>query len=276
MRYKIVNLVKHEVTKNVSHLAKGSLLSQLITLGCTPIIIKLYGINFFGISSTIMAVVAILIPLSTLGYSQSIVLAKTNNATKLIITSSILISLLLTILLLIIIAIWGQKLTDILNIERIENYVFFVPAAFFLFAIYEIMQQLMVKKKLFKSISHITIIYSLSINSAKIMLGIINPKLILLIGLSALANGLQASFYYFLNLRKLLKKLKFSKTKIEESKVEESKVEESKENDDEGNNTNLSRVQTNVLTNDSSANVDKKIDNLFKGGKRKRLTRTRN
>jgi hypothetical protein len=63
---------------------------------------------------------------------------------------------------------------------------------------------------------------------------------------------------------------------VEESKVEESKVEESKENDDEGNNTNLSRVQTNVLTNDSSANVDKKIDNLFKGGKRKRLTRTRN
>lgn len=66
--------------KSVVAVITGSAAAQLIQLIASPVVARLYGPEAFGEASTIIAILGVLLPLATLGYSTLVVVAKSGDA----------------------------------------------------------------------------------------------------------------------------------------------------------------------------------------------------
>lgn len=122
---------------NVLRIATGTMLSQVIVIGCTPLLTRLYAPEAFGALALFTALNTILAGLFTLKYDLSIILPaerdEAEDLTRLTLTSSVLFSLLLLLGLGLAQLGWPDS--------GLQAYQFLLPLSTLLSAAYTCAQQ---------------------------------------------------------------------------------------------------------------------------------------
>lgn len=176
--------------KNVLIVATGTAGAQAITLAFSPIITRLYGPEAFGLQGAFMAVLALTTPIAALTYPIGIVLPKHDDEAKGLAQLSARIALAIAAVLIVVFLFGAAPIAHLLNMEEIQNYLWLVPIAMLFTAWQSIMQQWLIRKKLFFITARIAVTQSLLLNSAKSALGLIWPTGAILIILNTLGNVL--------------------------------------------------------------------------------------
>lgn len=188
--------IKHYLGKpfirNVAIIAGGAAATQIIQIGFSPIITRLYGPEVFGVLGVILSVVAIISPISTLCYDYSIVMPEKKADGLLLLKLSIIIALLVSSVSCIIFIIFQSWISLSLNIGDAYYLIYFIPIIIFLSSLARVNEQWLVRTKRFKTTATIGVIKALLVGSSKSGLGLIYPTATALVGLSSAGHGLHA------------------------------------------------------------------------------------
>lgn len=148
---KILN--QNELFKNISILAIANISSQIIVLGISPIITRIYNPKDFGILATYTGIVGILGICCTLRYELSIPILKSRKEVSYAILLSLLILSASTLFLALVFFFLGKELFNFLNLPNTEILSILLPAGLFLTGMFNIMTNYAIYEKNFKKIS---------------------------------------------------------------------------------------------------------------------------
>src|SRR5690625_1732916 len=174
--------------RNVVIVASGTAGAQAITLAFSPIITRLYGPEAFGLQGAFMAVLALTTPVAALTYPIGIVLPKEDDDAKGLAQLSARIALAIAAVLVAVFLFADAPIAHLLKMQEIQSFLWLVPVAMLFTAWQSIMQQWLIRKKMFKVTARIAVSQSLILNSAKSALGLIWPTGAVLIVLNTLGN----------------------------------------------------------------------------------------
>ena len=161
--------LKNEIVRNCTTLLSGTAVAQCITFLAYPIIARLYSSEDFGLYTTILSYIDILVILSTARYEQAIMITKDPKEiaaiVKLCRRLCLGVTVLITIVACIILAFNEASTLDML--------ILFIPLLVFFNGQYRIYLLLFNKYKEFKQIAFSDISTNLSGTVLKIALGIV-------------------------------------------------------------------------------------------------------
>jgi len=203
---KIKNVFHSKFIKSVIVMAFGAVGAQAITLLLSPLITRLYGPEAFGMMGTFNSIINIIGPVSALTFPIAIVLPKGEREVKSIIKLSFNITILFTVISLIIILLFNGLITEILNLQRIANYMYLIPLIVITSGLMQILEQYLIRNNQFSVNAIANFGQSGLINGAKAAIGFIYPHASVLVLLTSLNNGVRALLMLFSskNFKKLL------------------------------------------------------------------------
>jgi O-antigen/teichoic acid export membrane protein len=158
-----------------------------------PLLTRLYGPEPFGQLGMFTAMVAVMAPLAALAYPIAIVLPRNENDAGGLARLSIYLSL--AVATLVAGAIWlgHGSVAALLGFEAIGSYVLLVPLALLFSAWLQIAQQWLIRRKQFSLNARVAVFQTLTVNSAKAILGWIYPYALTLILLTVLGHAVHAA-----------------------------------------------------------------------------------
>ncbi len=177
---KIKGLLQNPFFKNVSILASGPIIGQLIVVLASPILTRLFSVESFGVLAVFISVTTVLALFSTGRYELAIVLPKeSSNAlklVKLILNIALVVSLILLLLIVILKNLFQiNDLTGFLN----NNSAYIAPLYIFFVAFFSALNYWHQREKRYKII---TFAYALQV--------IANTAISLLLGFFKVENGM--------------------------------------------------------------------------------------
>lgn len=212
---------KSNFLKNILLVAMGTAGAQAITMISSPLVTRIYGPEVFGTMGVFVAVLAIVTPLTALSYPIAIVIPKDDSIAKDIAKLSLYISVSVSILFGLFITLFQESFVNLFKLQSIFNFLFLIPLAMFFDGIQQIMQQWLIRKKMFRLLARISVYQSIVINASKVVLGTIWPTSLVLILLTVLSNALMAA-QMFLGMKKkgcVDEQLNFNKSKCDIKKL---------------------------------------------------------
>lgn len=196
----------HPVIKRVFHnkfarsvlvVATGTAAAQAISVAFMPLLTRLYGPEAFGLLGTFVSLVAMIAPLVALSYPIAIVLPRADRDAKGLAWLSLKLALFTSGVALIGLLLFKDTLVAALQLEAIAGFLYLLPLAMFFAGCLAILQQWVIRKKLFKLKARIAVLQSLWLNLAKTGAGLVNPVAVVLVVLGAIANALHAAMLAF-------------------------------------------------------------------------------
>ncbi|MHB0774098.1 lipopolysaccharide biosynthesis protein [Halomonas sp. WWR20] len=189
MQQLLARLARKTFVRNVATVASGAALSQVITLGLTPVITRLYDPNVIGILGTFMTVVAILAPLASLTYPVAIVLPKHDGQALGLVRLAALIAVVTALGASLILLLWGHDIVSLLGAETLSPFLAFLPLAMLLMAGVQIAEQWLIRKSHYKATAKALIAKALVLNGSKVGVGLFGPTALALIILTVLGTA---------------------------------------------------------------------------------------
>ncbi|WP_101842478.1 lipopolysaccharide biosynthesis protein [Halobacillus sp. Marseille-P3879] len=196
MKEKLMNIFKKKFVKNVMVIATGTAMAQAITFLLLPLVTRLYGPDAYGLMSSFIAIVAILTPIAALTLPLAIVLPKEEREAISIIRVSLMINLLLFIIFLFTIHFLYESIIEILNAEKIGQYIYLLPFVIFLAGLFQIMRQWLIRNKQFKVISQVAILQPIFTYGGMVSMGVVYPIAPILIIFSSLRDAFATLLMY--------------------------------------------------------------------------------
>lgn len=148
------SLKRSELLKNTSILISGTALAQLIPILIQPILRRYYSPDIFGAYAVYLSLVGILAIISSFKYELAIILPRKDKDAANIFFLSIFINLIFSILLVFIILIWRTEILHFFNLSaKFSDYLLFVPLGIFFYSFYQSLNNWLIRKKGFFSIS---------------------------------------------------------------------------------------------------------------------------
>ena len=185
-------LTKSRFLRNVTVVAGGTAIAQIVTFAFSPIITRLYGPEAFGILGVFLALLATVAPLSSLTYNLAIVLPSSDGEARALIKLSFLISLLITSLSTFAIGGFHREIADAIGFRTASELLLLVPIMIPLSATVELLRHWMIRKKQFIAISRIAVAEALVGGTSKLVVGSIAATAPVLLVLNVLARALHA------------------------------------------------------------------------------------
>ncbi len=189
---RIFRIIQKPFIRNVFVVATGTAAAQIITVGFSPLITRLYGPEAFGIQGVFMSIVTIVSPIAALAYPIAIVLPESDDDAKGLMRLSLNIAFFISIFAFCIIAIFEKGLVKLLQIEMVSSYIFLIPFVILFSALYQIIQQWIIRKKEFNLSGKVATIQSFLVNITKAGIGLIKPAAVVLILISTFGSLLYA------------------------------------------------------------------------------------
>ncbi|HCH50150.1 MAG TPA: hypothetical protein DEV59_05615 [Proteus sp.] len=146
----IKSIIKRKFVRNVIVVASGTAGAQIITMLFSPIITRLYGPESFGVLGSFTAALAVLTPIAALTYPVAMVLPKSDDEAKGLAAISIKMAILIAFVTFIIFIIFGDGITEKLNLEVIRPFLYLIPLSMFLSAYQQVLFQWFIRKKMFQ------------------------------------------------------------------------------------------------------------------------------
>jgi O-antigen/teichoic acid export membrane protein len=187
---KMKDISKSKFVRSLLLVMTGTAGAQAITMLFAPIVTSLYGPELFGILGSFVGVLAVATSVAALTYPTAIVLPKSDDDARGIVKLSLLIAFVVTSIFSVIIFIAGEQIAQILSLESIADFLFFIPLAVFFSALQQIMQQWLIRKKQFKVIARVAISQAFILNSSKAGCGFLYPSSFVLVFLTTVSSAL--------------------------------------------------------------------------------------
>lgn len=178
--------------RNVTIVAGGSLVAQMISVALSPIITRLYAPEAYGILGVFTSAVSIGVTASTLGYAQAIVLPRRDEDALKLVRLALLFSGLVALVAAAVIVPLRKSLAFALGTEGAAPYLLLVPFAIFCGGMSIALDQWLIRKKQFRESSGITIFETIFANGAKVCAGVIAPAAGTLVVTTVCGRGLHA------------------------------------------------------------------------------------
>lgn len=190
-------LSKNRFLRNVAIVATGTAGAQAISMGFSPIITRLYGPEIFGLVGSFIAILAVLTPMVALAYPIAIILPEDDEDAKGLAKLSVLIALVISIIAAVLITQSNDQILKIFGLEKLSDYLLLIPLAMLFASFQQIIEQWVIRKKMFRLTARIAIIQSLILNFSKAGLGFLYPIATPLIVIAALSSLLYTALLGF-------------------------------------------------------------------------------
>lgn len=182
---------------NISTMAGGVFLSQIITILLSPILTRLYGPESFGLIASFLAIVNILTVVATLRYENVLVMPDKDQIAKNIMAFAILLVLGCSITYFLIIAFVSDEVISLFFDQKRQHWIFWVPFMVLVNGLFYLFRNWLIRKKSYKTISAAGVFKSVSLNGVLLTAGILNssPENFLLANI--IAQIVETSYLYF-------------------------------------------------------------------------------
>lgn len=189
---KLKKVTQSKFVRNVAIVVTGTAGAQAITMLSSPFITRLYGPEAFGVLGTFTAILTVLMPLAALSYPIAIVLPKRDADAIGLAKLSMSIALATSLLAAVILLLFKIPIVNIFNLQAVEPFVLLLPLAMFFSAAMAVMNEWVIRKKLYRIKAKIAVLQALWLNSAQAGLGLFSPVAAVLVILATLGSGLHA------------------------------------------------------------------------------------
>ena len=188
MKKNLQKIWSTDFNKAVITLLSGTALAQLITFALYPLISRLYSPTDFGVFGLITSVMGIIALIATTRYELAIILPQDDEEAGNVLSLSFIINLIISIISLVVIAVLYVFIDDLgKRFQDHQVLLFSIPMLVFFTSSSNILQNWLIRKKEYKSLSASKILQSLLNNGIIILLGLFS------IGVLGLFAGLLIS-----------------------------------------------------------------------------------
>ncbi len=157
----VINKLKSsEFNRSIAKLLSGGAISAIVTIITLPIISRLYSPTELGAFHTFLSVVVIFSVSSSFKYEMAIALPKNYIRVNAIFTLCILSLLLTTVIYSLVFLFLGSAILSLLSAEYLKPYLWLFPPAIFITGCYQIVEYLVIQKKLFGTLAKNKLIFT--------------------------------------------------------------------------------------------------------------------
>lgn len=178
--------------KNVAIVASGTIAAQIITIGLSPVITRLYGPEAFGVLGVFNAMVQIIAPVAALTLPIAIVLPKREIEAKALARLSIMLSAVIAIMVLAVLFLFDEQLVRLLNLEEIGSFIFLVPFVIIFAGLLQVAEQWLIRNQQFKITARVMFLGALIVQGSIVLIGLAQPIAAVLIVMTVLGQGIKA------------------------------------------------------------------------------------
>lgn len=169
--------------KNILKLISGEGISRVIGFMAAPFITRLYTPSDFGILAVFTSLCALCNPFCTLRYNIAIPLHSNEKVGINALAACLFILVVNTLIVSAALILFHSQILSFCSSEDIDAFWYFVPVAFFLCGISEVLSYYSTRYRYFSIIAKVTVTQKIIGASAKIVLGLLHSNVIgLLIG----------------------------------------------------------------------------------------------
>lgn len=165
--------VKSEFSKNVLTLMTGTTIAQAIPIAISPILTRIYSPEDFGVLALFVAITAILGSIATGRYELAIMLPEEDEDAINVAALGVLITTFISALTLVPAIVLNETITEALNNQEIGFWLYFVPLVVFLTGLFNVLNYLNTRKKLYKDIAKAGVLKSLALASVQLSIGML-------------------------------------------------------------------------------------------------------
>lgn len=162
---------RSEFSRNISTLVKGTLIAQAIPILISPILTRIYTAEDFGVFALFVAIVGFIAVIASGRYEQAIMLPKYDKYAINIFVLSLMLICLTSIFSFIIIFIFKEEILHLLNNDLLGNWLYFIPITVFFVALFNLLTNYNNRTKDYKDIAKASVIKSLILAIAQILIG---------------------------------------------------------------------------------------------------------
>jgi O-antigen/teichoic acid export membrane protein len=184
------------IVRGVGVIAGGTAIAQGLTILASPLITRLYGPEAVGVVGVFTATVAVISPVSALGYNLAVALPREDNDAKTIVRLSLRIGAIVSVVLLSVVAFSHRPFAAATNFTESSLYFLLLPAVILLSSVELTYTQWLIRKHRFPRVSGISIVQSGATNGTKVALGYFIGSPAVLILATVGGNGLRALLYW--------------------------------------------------------------------------------
>lgn len=166
-------LGKSSLGKNITLIAGGTAFAQTLGIIFSPIITRIYPPDQYGILTTYMAILGLLVISASLDYHKAMPIEKDESKAVNLLALSIFFLVVTVLIITCLLVFFGEFFIDKLNIEVLTPYKFIIPFGVFFVGIYDVLLQWSYRERSYKIITRTTISQSLAGNFTKVMLGLL-------------------------------------------------------------------------------------------------------
>lgn len=193
MKNQLIGLINKPFVRNVFTVFTGTAVAQVIVVGSSPIITRLYEPEVFGVLGVFLAIAGIIQSVGSLTYSSAIVLPKKDGDAKAIVLLSFMISGIISLLVALIFIFFKNPIVSLFQIEEIASYVLLIPLFVFFGVCAIIVDQWLTRKEQFRKITKIMVINTSMVQAAKIGVGLHCPTALFLVYIATFGRVLHAT-----------------------------------------------------------------------------------
>jgi len=185
-------LPKGSAMRNVSIIAGGTAIAQVINIAIMPVLSRIYSPEDFGVMAAFVSVTAILKEATGLRYPLAIPLPKHDRYADALIILSFLVQLVFVILLAILLLAIGKPILQKFSLEALVPYRLLLPVGAAGMGAYFILTQWAIRERFFQTIAKTKLTQSISGVVAKVVFGILGfqPLGLLLGSIVSQAGGI--------------------------------------------------------------------------------------
>jgi len=193
MKSKLIGLIKKPFVRNVITMLSGTAIAQVVLVGCSPIITRLYKPEVFGVLGVFLAVTGIIQAVGSLTYAYAIVLPKKDEDAKAIVLLSFMISGIISFLIALIFIFFDNQIVSLLQIEEVAPFVLLIPLFVFFAVCANIAEQWLTRKEQFRKKATIMVINTSMVNATKIGAGLYSPTALFLVYIATFGRAFHAT-----------------------------------------------------------------------------------
>jgi O-antigen/teichoic acid export membrane protein len=195
----INSLFKNEYLKNISTIAGGVLLSQIITVGLSPILTRIYSPESFGIYAGFLAMVNILTVIATLRYENALVIVPEDSSAKSLKMFIVLFVFASSLTFFCLIFFFYSDISGFFFGSSYSHWIKWVPLMVFLNGTFYVFRNWLFRSKKFKYVSFGAVYKSVAINSILLLLALFSASPENFLIANIVAQSIETVYLYIKN-----------------------------------------------------------------------------